>query len=165
MSLPWPCSQPRSARRRPTYRGPSTRGSARSSLYYNWTGFYAGINAGYGWGTSDWDLSSRSKRAQGFLVGGTLGYNYQTGSFVWGIEGDIAWSDVKGSSTAASASTCETANRWLGTTRGRLGYAFDRFLPYITGGAAFGSVRASINPGPVVSRDRHAAGLDRRRRP
>ena len=93
----------------------------------------------------------RSNKPKGFLVGGTLGYNYQTGSFVWGLEGDIAWSDVKGSVACGLGLTCETANRWLGTARGRLGYAFDRLLPYITGGGAFGNVRASINPGPIVS--------------
>jgi outer membrane immunogenic protein len=38
-----------------------------------------------------------SNSPKGFLIGGTLGYNYQTGSFVWGLEGDIAWSDVNGS--------------------------------------------------------------------
>jgi outer membrane immunogenic protein len=132
---------------RPVYKGP-----VRSVIaYYNWTGFYAGINAGYGWGTSNWDIPPVQNKPTGFIVGGTLGYNYQTGSFVWGFEGDIAWADVKGSVDCGLGLTCETANRWLGTTRLRLGYAFDRFLPYLTGGAAFGSVRASINPGPIVS--------------
>ena len=131
---------------RPVYKG------VRSVIaYYNWTGFYAGINAGYGWGTSNWDIPAVSNSPKGFLVGGTLGYNYQTGSFVWGLEGDIGWADVKGSVDCGLGLTCETANRWLGTVRGRVGYAFDRFLPYLTGGGAFGSVRASINPGPVVS--------------
>ena len=135
----------------PVYRG--VPGSVIS--YYNWTGFYAGMNAGYGWGTSDWAVgplgTAVTNKPKGFLVGGTLGYNYQTGSFVWGLEGDIAWSDVKGSVGCGLGLTCETANRWLGTARGRLGYAFDRFLPYVTGGAAFGSVRPSVNPGPLFT--------------
>jgi outer membrane immunogenic protein len=135
---------------RPIYKG------VRSVVaYYNWTGFYAGINAGYGWGTSEWDIgpigAAVTNKPEGFLIGGTLGYNYQTGSFVWGLEGDIAWSDIKGSVNCGLGFTCETANRWFGTARGRLGYAFDRWLPYITGGAAFGDVRASINPGPLAT--------------
>src|SRR5262245_48386604 len=124
-------------------------------VYYNWTGFYAGINAGYAWGTSDWSDSLLRTLAtnspNGFLIGGTLGYNYQTGPFVWGLEGDIAWADVNGSVSCGLALTCETSNRWFGTARGRLGYAFDRFQPYITGGAAFGDVRANLNPSPLLS--------------
>jgi len=135
---------------RPIYKGvPSV------IAYYNWTGFYAGINVGYAWGTSDWSDSLlgtfASNSPKGFLIGGTLGYNYQTGSFVWGLEGDIAWADVNGSVSCGLGLTCETSNRWFGTARGRLGYAFDRFLPYITGGAAFGDVRANLNPGPLLS--------------
>jgi outer membrane immunogenic protein len=132
---------------RPVFKGP-----VRSVIaYYNWTGFYAGINAGYGWGTSNWDIPAVQNDPNGFIIGGTIGYNYQTGSFVWGLEGDIAWADVKGSVDCGLGLTCETANRWLGTARGRFGYAFDRFLPYVTGGAAFGEVRASINPGAIAS--------------
>jgi outer membrane immunogenic protein len=130
---------------------PVYKGVRSVVAYYNWTGFYAGLQAGYAWGTSDWDIPPVSNSPKGFLVGGTLGYNYQTGSFVWGIEGDIAWADVKGSVDCGLGLTCETANRWLGTVRGRVGYAFDRFLPYITAGGAFGGVRASINPGPLMS--------------
>ena len=49
--------------------------------YYNWTGFYAGMNAGYGFGTSNWSLLPRTNiKPKGVLVGGTLGYNYQVGS-------------------------------------------------------------------------------------
>ncbi len=149
---------------RPVYKG------VRSVIaYYNWTGFYAGINAGYGWGTSDWSLgplaTAVSNSPKGFLVGGTLGYNYQTGSFVWGLEGDIAWSDVNGSVNCGLGLTCETANRWFGTARGRLGYAFDRFMPYVTGGAAFGEVAGQRQPGAAVQRERHAGRLDVRRRP
>jgi hypothetical protein len=61
-----------------------------------------------------------------------------------GLEGDIGWSGIKGSTTVNCLSTCETSNGWLGTARGRIGYAFDRFLPYFTGGAAFGEVKGSV---------------------
>lgn len=126
---------------RPVYKG----GVRPVVAYYNWTGFYAGITAGYGWAKSDWDVPAVSNSPKGFMVGGTLGYNYQTGAFVWGIEGDGSWSDVKGSVTCLGL-TCETSNRWFATARGRLGYAFDRFMPYITAGGAFGEVRARVNP-------------------
>jgi outer membrane immunogenic protein len=81
----------------------------------------------------------------GGLVGGTAGFNMQTGQIVWGLEGDIAWADIGGSSAAAACGTrCETHIGWLGTVRGRLGYAIDRFLPYVTGGLAVGEVRTRI---------------------
>ena len=110
--------------------------------YYNWTGFYLGANGGYGWGKSHWDSPVVSVKPKGWMAGGTAGFNYQAGAFVWGLEGDFDWADVSGS-TACGAFSCQTQNTWLATARGRLGYAFDRFLPYITGGGAFGRMRAS----------------------
>jgi outer membrane immunogenic protein len=79
-----------------------------------------------------------------YMIGGTLGYNFQTGSFVWGLEGDIDYADVKGSATCLAILSCETKNTWLATARVRFGYAFDRFMPYVTGGAAFGEVEANV---------------------
>lgn len=114
------------------------------SPLYNWSGFYAGINGGGGWGSSSWDgLPTGDFDVSGGVVGGTLGVNYQVNQAVFGVEGDIDWSNIKGNSTTNCALGCETRNSWLGTARGRIGYAFDNFLPYFTGGAAFGDVRAS----------------------
>jgi outer membrane immunogenic protein len=115
---------------------------------FSWTGFYAGINGGYGWGTSTWDVTgfgSTDFNVSGAVVGGTLGYNWQMGSTVLGLEGDLDWSNIKGSTTSAVCPTasCETRNNWLATTRGRIGYAFGRLLPYVTGGAAFGDIKMS----------------------
>jgi outer membrane immunogenic protein len=65
---------------------------------------------------------------------------------VFGLEGDIDWSNIRGTSSAAvCAGTCETRNNWLGTARGRVGYAFDRFLPYLTGGLAVGDIKADLS--------------------
>jgi outer membrane immunogenic protein len=52
-----------------------------------WTGMYAGINAGYGFGRSDWDplVVSANPSPKGILAGLTVGYNYQTGTWVWGL--------------------------------------------------------------------------------
>ena len=87
---------------------PVYKGSAPVVAYYNWTGFYVGINAGYGFGKSDWSRCRRhSIKPKGYLVGGTLGYNYQVGSIVYGLEGDFDWSDVKDS--VACAPGCRPA--------------------------------------------------------
>jgi len=110
---------------------------------YNWTGFYVGINGGGGFGRSSWDGGVGSFDPSGGIVGGTVGYNYQVGQAVFGVEGDIDWSDMK-SSSACTLGVCQTRNDWLGTARGRLGYAFDRFMPYVTGGVAFGNVKTNI---------------------
>ena len=114
---------------------------------YNWTGFYAGINGGGGWGNSTWSsvAGSTDFDLSGGLVGGTLGYNYQMGQVVFGLEGDIDWSNIKDSTSTGicAGGTCETRNNWLGTARGRIGYAFDRFMPFVTGGAAFGDIKAT----------------------
>jgi outer membrane immunogenic protein len=112
---------------------------------YNWTRPYIGISGGGGWGRSDFGppLSSGSFNTSGGLVGGTLGYNYQVGQAVLGLEGDISWSGLSGSTTCAGVS-CSVRNDWLSTARGRLGYAVDRFMPYVTGGAAFGDIKTSL---------------------
>jgi outer membrane immunogenic protein len=65
------------------------------------------------------------------------------GQVVLGVEGDGDWSGIRGSA-ACGGTTCDTHNSWLATVRGRLGYAMDRFMPYVTGGAAFGDVKTSI---------------------
>jgi outer membrane immunogenic protein len=78
----------------------------------------------------------------GGLIGGTLGYNWQAGPLVYGLEGDIDWSNIRGSGVCGGIG-CSTRNNWLGTARGRLGYAADRFMPYVTGGFAFGDISNS----------------------
>jgi outer membrane immunogenic protein len=118
---------------------------------YNWSGFYVGINGGGGWGRSDWTTTS-SFNTSGGLVGGTVGYNYQMNQVVLGVEGDIDWADINGTTntvcTSATGSGCKTSDSWLSTVRGRLGYAADRFMPYVTGGLAVGDIKAS---GPGLS--------------
>jgi outer membrane immunogenic protein len=120
---------------RPAFKAPS------SAAPWNWTGFYVGINGGYGFGTSNWTSvggSTGDFNVSGALAGGTIGYNLQTGLWVWGLEGDVDASWIKGTDATIC---CETKNDWLATARGRIGYAFDRWMPYITGGAAFGDVK------------------------
>ncbi len=104
---------------------------------YTWSGFYIGINGGGGLGRSNWDTVG-GFNVSGGLVGGTVGYNYQVSHVVFGVEGDVDWSGIQGSTGGTS-----TSNSWLSTVRGRIGYAADRFMPYITGGGAFGTINAS----------------------
>jgi len=105
---------------------------------YNWTGFYAGLNAGWGWGANG--------NGDGGLVGGTLGYNWQMNNIVFGVETDLAWSgiDTDRRCRFGGGVSCEVNNDWFGTVRGRLGIAMDRFMPYVTGGVAYGDVDARV---------------------
>jgi outer membrane immunogenic protein len=117
-------------------------GPAYNSIY-TWTGFYLGINGGGGWGRSQWDAVDTFDLSGG-LIGGTVGYNWQFGQAVIGAEGDIDWSGIKGTTTTVLCpGGCETRNKWLATARGRVGFSFDRFLPYFTGGLAFGDINAN----------------------
>ena len=114
--------------------------------YFNWSGFYVGINGGYGFGKADWPTGAPdSATLTGYLIGATLGYNYQFGSFVVGIEGDIDYSTVKGN---CGIFACSTNMKYFGTGRARLGYAWDRWLPFLTGGVAVANLE---NSGPSAS--------------
>jgi outer membrane immunogenic protein len=125
---------------------------------FSWTGFYVGANFGGAWGTSS-DTNgffatptTGNFNTSGVLGGGQLGYNWQFGQWVLGLETDIAASSLKGSTSNGICLTvvCTTSQTWLGTTRGRLGYAFDHWLVYGTGGVAYGDVKFSDLPAPVV---------------
>ena len=113
---------------------------------YNWTGVYVGINGGYGFGDSRFatPVATGDFNTRGGMVGATVGYNWQAGQTVFGLEGDLDWSNVRGNTTCGIGLSCETRNNWLGTARGRVGYAFDRFMPYVTGGLAVGGVKNAI---------------------
>jgi outer membrane immunogenic protein len=133
---------------------------------YNWSGFYIGANIGASWADPSNSLSiangtpgyffpaaiagvnangTFSNTQASFTGGGQIGYNVQTGNIVWGAEADINWLNNKASNggtflyTTNSApynlSTSMSAD-WLMTARGRLGYAMDRSLFYLTGGVA-----------------------------
>jgi len=125
----------------PRYQQPYVKAPVYNPAY-SWSGFYLGINGGGGWGNSAWDRTGGFD-VSGGLVGGTAGYNWQYGQLVLGLEGDFDWSGIKGSTMSACVAGCTTSTDWLGTARGRLGYAFDRFLPYVTGGLAVGDIHAS----------------------
>ena len=124
---------------------------------WNWGGLYAGINYGGGAGTASQSdiLFDRGKfDVGGGVFGGTVGYNWQRDRMVFGLEGDLDYSTIKGATSGSSTAiascgvigpvvNCDTKLRWLGTARGRLGIAVDRLLPYVTGGAAFGNLEST----------------------
>jgi outer membrane immunogenic protein len=148
-----------------------TKAPAPVPAAYNWSGGYVGIEGGYGWGHSDQTdsgipaavvppvpppvvvsiLGDGHYSLNGGLVGGTAGYNWQTGPIVFGLEGDYSWSDIQGSSnvcgpTTATPHPCGTELDSLGTFRGRIGYAMGatgNWLLYATGGLAVGDVHGS----------------------
>ncbi|WP_243371184.1 outer membrane protein [Microvirga solisilvae] len=113
---------------------------------FTWTGFYAGVNAGFAFNGSDDDgivfgtdtIFGDSDDDGSFVGGGQIGYNYQMGSFVLGVEGDLQWADF-GSTTYVFPTGTVTVDSddWFGTVRARAGVAFDRALIYATGGWAF----------------------------
>ena len=141
----------------PSFAADLPRPAYKAPMYvapFSWTGFYVGINGGYGFGKSSWTNALGTTGdfdVKGPILGGTIGYNLQTGAWVWGLEGDLDYSWIRGSTTNAGfgcgGGGCETRNTWLATGRGRIGYAWDRFLPYITGGAAYGNIKATTPGG------------------
>jgi outer membrane immunogenic protein len=114
----------------PAFAGDLPRYNNNPQVYrnlFNWTGFYAGVHAGWGWGdANNGDLS-------GYALGAQVGYNFQMVSgLTFGVETDLTLSGIDG----ASAGGVFTAD-YIGTFRGRIGYAFDRVLIYGTGGLAY----------------------------
>jgi len=164
-----------------------------SAVVYEWTGFYIGLSAGGGFGLGGIDNRVTSAfcnitaagcdpgqasaaavaavpggfdtHPSGFIGGGQIGYNYQMGWFVWGVEADFSGADINGSDSKTLTATVVdktpmlpvtivdtitgTAHQkldWLGTLRGRVGIVpFTALLVYATGGLAFGHVSADTN--------------------
>jgi outer membrane immunogenic protein len=118
---------------------------------FTWTGFYVGVNAGYGWSNNDsyayYDPTvayyGDSSNEGGFIGGGQIGYNYQMGAFVIGAEADIQYADLGASDNGYAGLAYYGDNsdgNYFGTVRLRLGFAFDRALIYATGGLAYGDI-------------------------
>lgn len=124
---------------------------------FTWTGFYVGLNAGIGWaGSRDVVITGPTVASSAvltggggdgaFVGGGQIGYNWQSGSIVYGLETDIQYVDA-GGSVAWGPYTWwargEDDGAYFGTVRARLGYAIDRTLIYITGGLAYGGLNSN----------------------
>jgi outer membrane immunogenic protein len=115
---------------RPAYYAP---GPAPVVGAFNWAGPYAGLNLGYQWG----EVSKNPTEPAGVFGGGQLGYNWQNGRFVYGLE-----TDLQVSSADDTAGGFQFSNNWWGTARGRAGYAWNSFLFYATLGLAYGGLEA-----------------------
>jgi len=154
--------------------------SAQPVAVYNWQGVYAGLTGGGAWGdinttansittsgalvgipggafnpASTFRGANSSASVSGGTVGGFVGYNYQLGRLVLGVESDAAWTSIKTSSAFSGSPlgpqyTTSTKADMFGTVRGRVGYAFDNVLVYGTGGLAYGHFKSNLGilPGP-----------------
>lgn len=124
---------------------------------YNWTGFYVGLYGGGGWGRHNASATgfSNGYNSNGGLIGALAGYNWQLdGPFVVGLEGDIAWASIRGTGTLSNGFSDSSNYRWLGSMRGRLGYAFDNWMLFGTGGWAFANISHSNSSGDNFSTTR-----------
>jgi outer membrane immunogenic protein len=135
------------------YSGPSSVGGYKDSyIPAVWTGWYAGVNGGYGW-TENSDQYALSTIAfsglspEGGFGGGQIGYNWQGiwhPHLVLGIEADIQGGDITDRRVDSVGEFVKSNLDWFGTVRARLGYAVDRTLVYATGGFAYGGLKAGV---------------------
>jgi outer membrane immunogenic protein len=118
-------------------RAPYTKAPMMSAAT-NWSGFYIGAMSGYAA-----EATSDPLAIKGGFAGGTLGYNWQFGTIVAGLEIDGAWADVSQTATAAGITASDKLQA-LSTIRGRVGVAFDQVLLYGTGGFALADEKVSV---------------------
>jgi outer membrane immunogenic protein len=121
---------------------------------YDWTGFYIGGNGGWGSSRDCWGvvpvggtvLPDGCFSASGGVVGGQLGYRWQSGQFVWGLEGQGDWANLRAShvSIVAPAFTTRAQVDGIGLMTGQIGYAWNAALLYLKGGAAVTSNRFDV---------------------
>jgi len=133
---------------------------------WNWTGFYIGGHVGAGWGTTETTIDSiaapgfpvtpiglalTQNSRSGFLGGGQIGYNFQSGWAVFGVQADIAGLDVKGTTPCLVTLSCTAKSDWLATVSGRIGAVVaDKTLVYAKGGAAWLNTTHSLTvPGAI----------------
>lgn len=145
--------------------GPAQAGDHLRMSGYGWTGMYIGIHGGGGGSTVDWTYAGSSNTADhdgsGAFGGVQLGYNFQSGSMVFGVEGDLSAADITGSTACPNpVFTCASEISMLGSVRLRAGYAMGNLLIYGTGGVGFGHVEIStqVPPGPVSGTDKTRTG-------
>jgi outer membrane immunogenic protein len=142
----------------------------RPAPVWSWTGFYIGGNFGGGWAQSDWledaaqsgsgglsppGFLDASVRASGPLGGGQIGFDYQTGWAVFGIQADADLAGLRGTQQNCFPEdgfpqNCVTTIKSMGTVTGRVGAAFDRALLYVLGGYAW-EHEGLENPAPIFS--------------
>ncbi len=150
---------------------------------YNWTGFYVGGFVSSGLGHQEWTFlpggTPFSNKVAGFLGGADLGFNYQVGSFVFGVEADVGLGSLFGGVSCPNLFffTCKDTVRYVASATGRVGYAWDRTLFYVKGGAAWtkndfdascntdsqpGIAGFNFGPGGIVCDGSHDTATDHR---
>jgi outer membrane immunogenic protein len=129
-------------------------------VYPSWAGFYIGGHIGGAWGTTDVnafdeDRNSFKNNSSGVIGGGTIGYNFQTGNFVYGVEADFGVLGLSHSAANPIDSTIisKTSSAFYMDATARLGYAFDKALLYAKGGYAFydGPISITDTANPATS--------------
>jgi outer membrane immunogenic protein len=117
-------------------------------VIYNWSGFYIGANGGGAWSDKCWDLTTfrvpvasfreGCHNASGGVVGGQVGYRWQSASWVFGLEAQGDWADLKGSNVSLFTPiwTNNSKIEAFGLFTGQVGYAWNNVLWYVKGGAA-----------------------------
>ncbi len=136
-----------------------------------WTGMYIGFNGGWGWSNTNNNTLALSPtgtgvagiftpvtfggnngNANGPVFGGQLGYNYQAGSWVFGVEGDVDGANIRNNQGGAlvvppfgtvGSGFINAKQEWLASIRGRLGYTWGPGMIYVTGGGAWTGVQAN----------------------
>jgi outer membrane immunogenic protein len=121
----------------------------------SWAGWYIGVHAGAAWQQTQTDsfdsyflsgLGNTSASKTGFIGGGQIGYNWQHGNFVFGLEGDISGLSSRTSAHLADTyGTVDSKIRWLSTVRSRFGLAVGDTMVYATAGVAIGGVKNSLS--------------------
>ncbi|MCU4181302.1 outer membrane protein [Bosea sp. BH3] len=126
---------------------------------YDWSGFYVGLQGGYGWGSNRVRIGGATGpfAPMSFRIDDNLGFggvhaglNYQMGSIVLGVEGDVEVLQGSGRFTAGGLNGRITQD-WQGALRARIGYAFDRLMIYGTGGASFTEYERRVYDGAGLS--------------
>jgi outer membrane immunogenic protein len=117
----------------------------------SWAGWYIGAHAGAAWQQTNasttyegFTTNNNTFSNSGFIGGGQIGYNWQHGNFVFGLEGDISGLSNKNSGVANGYQFTSRVH-WLSTVRGRFGLAVGDTMAYATAGVAFGGVRSSLD--------------------
>jgi outer membrane immunogenic protein len=136
---------------------PYTKAPAYVAAVYDWSGFYIGANGGWGSSRNSWDSvlpfvvgSEGSHDATGGTIGGQVGYRWQAGTWVFGVEAQGNWADFKGSNASTlfgPGFVNNTKTDAFGLFTGQVGYAANNFLLYVKGGAAVTSNTYRINTG------------------
>ncbi len=126
---------------------------------FTWTGFYIGLNAGGKWADIDHTVTSGATvltftgdSNSSWIAGGQIGYNWQIGQWVFGVEGDADAQDFSRTRVVGTAigpfipgDAFTVESNWQASLRGRIGYAFDRILLYATGGVAWTQRKATVS--------------------